>query len=45
MIKDLIDKNAVIQTDDSTSYLKFEEFIEVSIKEISNSREVRFKLN
>jgi hypothetical protein len=45
LIKDLIDKNAVIQTDDSTTYSKFEDFIDVHVKEISNSKEGKFNLN
>ncbi len=44
LIKDFIDKNSVLQTDDSTTYSKFEDFIDVHVKEISNSKEGKFNL-
>lgn len=44
LIKDLIEKDSVLQTDDSTTYSRFEEFIDVHVKEISNSKEGQFNL-
>lgn len=44
LIKDLIDRDAVAQTDDSTTYSNFEDFIDVHVKEISNSKEGKFNL-
>jgi len=44
LIKDLIDPDAVVQTDDSTTYANFEDFIDVHVKEISNSKEGKFNL-
>lgn len=44
LIKGLIDKAAVVQTDESTTYADFTDFIDVHVKEISTTEEGRFNL-
>lgn len=44
LIKDFIDKDAVLQTDDSTTYAKFEDFIQVHVIELSSTNEGKFHL-
>lgn len=44
LIKGLIDKNAVIQTDESTTYADFADFVDVHVKEISATEEGKFNL-
>ncbi len=45
LIRDLLDKDIVLQTDESTTYSKFEDFIDVHVKEISGTKEGKFNLN
>jgi hypothetical protein len=44
LIKDFIDKNAVIQTDESTTYADFTDFVDVHLKEISATKKGEFNL-
>jgi hypothetical protein len=44
LIRGLIDKEAVLQTDESTTFADFAEFIEVHVQEISSTKEGRFNL-
>lgn len=44
LIKDLIDKSAVVQTDESTTYSNFEDFIDVHVSDVSNTKEGKFNL-
>lgn len=44
LIKDFINKDAVLQTDDSTTYAKFEDFVDVHVTELSSTKEGRFNL-
>ena len=45
LIRSLIDKNALLQTDESITYSKFKDFIDVHLKELSGTKEGRFNLN
>lgn len=38
LVKDLTDKNAVLQTDDSTTYSNSEDTIDVHVTSFSNSK-------
>jgi len=44
LIINLLDKDIVLQTDESTTYSKFEDFIDVHVKEISGTKESKFNL-
>ena len=44
LIKDFVDKDAVIQSDSSTTYAKFEDFLKVHVSEISSTKEGKFTL-
>lgn len=44
LIRNLIDKDVVLQTDESTTFSKFEYLIDVHVKEISGTKEGRFNL-
>ncbi|MDR7132737.1 hypothetical protein J2X69_005111, partial [Algoriphagus sp. 4150] len=44
LIKDFINKEAVLQTDDSTPYAKFEDFVDVHVTELSSTKEGKFNL-
>lgn len=44
LIRNLLDKDIVLQTDESTTYSKFEDFIDVHVKEISGTKEGKFNL-
>jgi hypothetical protein len=44
LIKDFINKDAVLQTDDSTTYAKFEDFVNVHVTELSSTKEGKFNL-
>jgi len=44
LIKDFINKEAVLQTDDSTTYSKFEDFVEVHVTELSTTKKGKFNL-
>lgn len=44
LIKNLIDPQAVLQTDESTTFSNFEDFIDVHVKEISSTKEGKFNL-
>lgn len=44
LVKDLIDKEAVLQTDDSTTYANFEDIIDVHVTEVSATQKGKFHL-
>ncbi len=44
LVKDLIDKDTVLQTDDSTTYANFEDFIDVHVTEVSSTKQGKFNL-
>lgn len=44
LVRDLIDEQAVLQTDDSTTYVNLEDCIDVHVKEISSTKEGKFNL-
>ena len=44
LIRDFIDKKSVIQSDDSKTYSKFEDFIDVHVKETSGTKKGEFNL-
>ncbi len=44
LIRNLLDKDIVLQTDERTSYSKFEDFIEVHVNGISGTKEGKFNL-
>lgn len=44
LIRDFIDKDVVLQTDDSTTYSKFEDFVAVHVSELSSTKEGKFNL-
>lgn len=44
LIKDLIDKSAVVQTDESTTYSNFEDFIDVHVSDVSTTNNGKFNL-
>ena len=44
LIKDLIDPKAVLQSDESTTFSIFEDFIDIHMKEISSLNEGKFNL-
>jgi len=44
LIRNLLDKDIVLQTDESSTYSKFEDFIDVHVKEISGTKEGKFNL-
>ena len=44
LVKDLIDKDAVLQTDDSTTYANFEDTIDVHVSEVSATQKGKFNL-
>lgn len=44
LVKDLIDKNAVLQTDESTTFSNLEDCIQVHVSELSSTKEGKFNL-
>jgi len=44
LTRGLLDKYIILQTDESTTYSKFEDFIDVHVKEISETKEGKFNL-
>jgi len=44
LIRNLLDKDIVLQTDESMTYSKVEDFIDVHVKEISGTKEGKFNL-
>jgi hypothetical protein len=42
LIKGLMEKNAVINTDESTTYAEFTDFVDFHVKEISTTEEDKF---
>lgn len=44
LVKDLIDNSAVLQTDESTTYANFEDFIDVHVSDVSSTGEGKFNL-
>ena len=44
LIKDFIQKDAVLQTDDSSTNAKFEDFVDVNLAKISSAKEGKFNL-
>lgn len=44
LIKDLIDSKAILQTDESTTFSNFKDFLDVHVKAISSSKKSKFNL-
>lgn len=44
LIKDFVNKDAVLQTDGNTTYAKFEDFVDVHITELSSTKQGKFNL-
>lgn len=44
LIKDFVNKDAVLQTDDSTTYAKFEDFVDVHVTDLSSTKNGKFNL-
>lgn len=44
VIKDLIDKSVVVQTDKSSTYSNFADFIDVHVSDVSKTKECKFNL-